>query len=114
MNAKTTGDPGQHVPESPTNQNLSGFAGKGTNKSLMYKILYLLFCQKATAAELNAMTGSNDSRKYISRLRQEGFKILDYRRDDQRKVYFSTKAMQNESFNVDDCNFKSFNSISYE
>jgi len=78
---------------------------KDKDKSLMYKILYLLFCQKGTAAELNDFAGASDSRKLISLLRREGHQILDYKRDDRQKVYFTMHSLKSEFFNTDDANF---------
>ncbi|MEE0573813.1 MAG: hypothetical protein UC662_09600 [Paraprevotella clara] len=43
---------------------------------------------KFTAKELNQLTGSNDSRKYISRLRSEGWEIEDMRQGDGSKIYW--------------------------
>jgi hypothetical protein len=43
---------------------------------------------KFTAKELNQLTGSNDARKYISRLRAEGWDIEDMRQDDGSKIYW--------------------------
>jgi hypothetical protein len=43
---------------------------------------------KFTAKELNQLTGSNDARKYISRLRAEGWDIEDMLQDDGSKIYW--------------------------
>jgi len=86
---------------------------KDKNKSLMYKILYLLFSQKATAAELNGLSGSNDSRKLISLLRREGHQILDYKRDDHRKTYYTRQSLNSDSFIPDDADFGKIGGIKY-
>ncbi len=41
-----------------------------------------------TAKELNQLTGSNDARKYISRLRAEGWEIEDMRQGNGCKIYW--------------------------
>jgi len=120
MNTKTkSGTQEAASPRMPNNFN-DQIRRKDKDKSLKYKILYLLFSQKATATELNALSGSNDSRKLISLLRREGYQILDYKRDDRRKTYYTRQSLNSESFNVDDASFgkiggiKNFNTNSHE
>ena len=44
--------------------------------------------EQLTAAHVNQYSGTNDARKYISLLRKQGMKIVDYRLPGNRKVYF--------------------------
>ena len=102
---KQTGVVGYSFPATPINHKLIGFGGKGTIKNLKFKILTLLLSGKFSAAELNHASGSNDSRKLVSLLRREGHQILDYKRDDRHKTYYTRQSLNSDDFNVDDANF---------
>ena len=47
-----------------------------------------------TALDTNSMFHFNDARKIISDLRKDGYKILDYRLADGRKVYYMREDRQ--------------------
>ena len=67
---------------------------KDTTFSLKSKVLSILKSEKATAIMINRRLGINDSRKYVSILRSDGFPIADYRLKDKRKVYFLRESPQ--------------------
>lgn len=50
--------------------------------------------QRITAAEANGMFRFNDTRKMISDLRKDGYRIKDYRLADGRKVYYMREDRQ--------------------
>lgn len=50
--------------------------------------------QRITATEANGMFHFNDTRKMISDLRKDGYKIEDYRLADGRKVYYMQQDRQ--------------------
>lgn len=50
--------------------------------------------QRITATEANGMFRFNDTRKMISDLRKDGYRIKDYRLADGRKVYYMQQDRQ--------------------
>lgn len=54
-----------------------------------------------TAVDTNSLFHFNDARKIISDLRKDGYKILDYRLADGRKVYYMQQDRQLSLFDED-------------
>lgn len=70
--------------------------GKGT-KTLVRKQTMLNLLRRGhryTAVDTNSLFHFNDARKIISDLRKDGYKILDYRLADGRKVYYMQQDRQ--------------------
>ena len=109
-------DASEHKSAAPINQVRNGFADKGTDSFFMYKILLMLSTRKASAEQLNSLTGADDSNKYISRLRQRGIQILDCTNSSGRKVFFTELALKCSIFNTDDADgsVKHLNTNSHE
>ena len=55
--------------------------------------------QRITATEANGMFHFNDTRKMISDLRKDGYRIKDFRLADGRKVYYMQEDRQLSLFN---------------
>ena len=62
--------------------------GKGNHNFIKYKILSVLKSEKCTAIQLNERFGHNDSRKRISELRRDGYRVADFSLPGGQKVYF--------------------------
>lgn len=70
--------------------------GKGT-KTFVRKQTMLNLLRRGhryTAVDTNNLFHFNDARKIISDLRKDGYKILDYRLADGRKVYYMQEDRQ--------------------
>lgn len=70
--------------------------GKGTKTFVRKQTMLNLLRrgQRITATEANGMFRFNDTRKMISDLRKDGYRIKDYRLADGRKVYYMQQDRQ--------------------
>jgi hypothetical protein len=76
--------------EKPAFTGAQRFHHKYTNNQRIISIIRGLFLsgKKLTAKEINDITGSNDARKAISTLRQQGFPIVDILQPNHCKLYW--------------------------
>ena len=86
---------GAFAPSQMQNKGSKTFVRKQTMLNLLRR------GYRYTAVDTNSLFHFNDARKIISDLRKDGYKILDYRLADGRKVYYMQQDRQLSLFDED-------------